>query len=642
MDLYIGFFKALCNHCLFLAFYIEVQYNPSINVPIENLGTHINGPLPIVGDSITYECSLYLQDNTSKLRYYLEDTTLVKEQTNIPGERVMPYTVADALALGVFKEAKVVAGESKLSNVITNAEVMETPLMSKRMHGGEFVLCSGYAFRSAPALQVKVIEQFAKKGISVFGIQVGRYFDEIPQCMIEAAERVQLPLLELPPNYSYMEFLMPFYEMIVEKQMQPLNYTEKLHARMIKTMLSGNGIEGIVALTFSQINCPMILLDMYGNVCYCKQDYWKEKNPFSYADAMYKALQKMEKSSPFEVGEIRGIDLENDGERGVCMKLDAGGTALGYLIMDSDYSSLSKLHRTIIGEAGSFLSLELLKEKAVVEAEQDARSSLLEDIIDGNYRDERSVLRRGNYLNIDLRGRYVLCFLSFDEAEGEHQDGKDNDSWMQNAKFIHHLCQQLDLVNENYLLKFEDNGLLMLHALGDGLDLDEFYNGLCGVTQNAQRVLDGKGKLRLCIGDEQNNMEGLQYNCVDIKKAVSIANYFGLSQSIVRYKDIELLLLLSKLRDDPIVKNHIERYMLPILQYDEKFGTELEKTLSEYFRNEKSVSGTAAVLYLHKNTVQYRLKRISEIAQLDLNQHKDSFMLEICMLLKQIADVELV
>ena len=545
----------------------------------------------------------------------------------------MSYTVAEALAQGIFKEARVVAGAACLNNIITNAEVMETPLMSKRMHGGEFVLCSGYAFRSDPELQISVIEQFAEKHISAFGIQVGRYFNEVPQCMIDAAEQAGLPLLELPPNYSYMDFLMPFYEIKVENQMQPLRYTDRLHARMIKTMLSGNGTEGIVALTTSQIDHPMMLLDIYGNVCYCKQEHWGETNPYAYAEEMLHALLASEVGNPLELAEIRALCAEQSGRQGVCMRLEAGGTALGYLMIGGADSSLSELHRSVIREAGSFLSLELLKEKAVVEADQDARSSLLEDILEGNYRNGRSVLRRATYLNIDLRGEYVLCFFS--AQQGGKGEERAREPWFKDAGFFLHLSQELSMVNENYLIKVEDEGILILSALGGVVDYNEFCTGMCAVKQRLEEPT-GSGRLRLCIGNAESHIENLRYSYEDVKRALGIASYFGMGNGIIRYGDVELLLLLSKLRNESIVRNHIERYLRPIIEYDAGNNAELEKTLREYYRNGGNVSDTAKALFLHKNTVQYRLRRIAEITGMDMSRHRDAFMLELCMLLREI------
>lgn len=549
----------------------------------------------------------------------------------------MSYTVAEALAMGVFKEARVVAGAAKLGNVITNAEVMETPLMSSRMRGGEFVLCSGYAFRTDPALQVRVIEQFAEKGISVFGIQVGRYFDAIPSRMIETAEAAGLPLLELPPNYSYMEFLMPFYESIVENQLQPLRYTDNLHAKMMKTMLSGNGIEGIVSLAFSQIACPLLLLDPYGNIAYCKQSYWKNKNPFAYAETFYRALQASAAQQPLEASEIRELCAPDASAYALCIRLEAGGTGLGYLLLDQRMASLSGLHRAIIRETGAFLSLELLKERAVAEAEMDARSNLLEDILDGNYRDELSALRRANYLNIDLRGGRALCYLGVDNRAAGALPGQADEGWEYEGNLPALLRQEMDRLTENYLLKADTTGFLMLCAFGGDMDYGLFCQGMRTVKHNLGAQCANGPALFLCVGREEKQLAALQHSYLDIQKMIQMARCFSFREGVVLYKEVELLLLLTTLKEEPIVQNYITDYVSPLSRYDEKCGTELEKTLQVFYQNGSSVSKTAEALFLHKNTVQYRLKRIAEVSGLNLGDYKDAFMMELCLLLKKVC-----
>lgn len=47
--------------------------------------------------------------------------------------------------------------------------------------------------------------------------------------------------------------------------------------------------------------------------------------------------------------------------------------------------------------------------------------------------------------------------------------------------------------------------------------------------------------------------------------------------------------------------------------YDERKGTELVATLETYMRNNYNVAQTARDFFTHRNTIDYRLKRIEEL-----------------------------
>ena len=68
-----------------------------------------------------------------------------------------------------------------------------------------------------------------------------------------------------------------------------------------------------------------------------------------------------------------------------------------------------------------------------------------------------------------------------------------------------------------------------------------------------------------------------------------------------------------------------------LVDYDEKNGTELVLTLEVYFRCDASLRAAADALYLHRNSLAYRLRRISEITGLDLDNLEDRFRLQLAL-----------
>lgn len=71
--------------------------------------------------------------------------------------------------------------------------------------------------------------------------------------------------------------------------------------------------------------------------------------------------------------------------------------------------------------------------------------------------------------------------------------------------------------------------------------------------------------------------------------------------------------------------------MHPVLKklkdYDEKHGTDFYDTMYVYLKNERSPLASAKELNLHRNTLAYRLKRLQELFQIDLDDPKVRFHL---------------
>ena len=75
-----------------------------------------------------------------------------------------------------------------------------------------------------------------------------------------------------------------------------------------------------------------------------------------------------------------------------------------------------------------------------------------------------------------------------------------------------------------------------------------------------------------------------------------------------------------------------------LLEYDRSRQSQLVRTLEEYLRQRGNVSATAQALYVHANTLRQRLRRITELTQLDVRTD-DWLLIEIALKLLRLEDV---
>lgn len=68
--------------------------------------------------------------------------------------------------------------------------------------------------------------------------------------------------------------------------------------------------------------------------------------------------------------------------------------------------------------------------------------------------------------------------------------------------------------------------------------------------------------------------------------------------------------------------------------------SDLTLTLRNYLNSGRSLENTARLLFVHPNTVRYRLRRIQELIGWDPTEPADAFVLKVSLILGQIADSE--
>lgn len=78
-----------------------------------------------------------------------------------------------------------------------------------------------------------------------------------------------------------------------------------------------------------------------------------------------------------------------------------------------------------------------------------------------------------------------------------------------------------------------------------------------------------------------------------------------------------LRILLERFKGNAELAAGLREALRPLVQYDRERGADLVKTLVCYIQQQGNTLATAERLFLHRNSVLYRLSRIQEIASFD-------------------------
>jgi DNA-binding PucR family transcriptional regulator len=83
---------------------------------------------------------------------------------------------------------------------------------------------------------------------------------------------------------------------------------------------------------------------------------------------------------------------------------------------------------------------------------------------------------------------------------------------------------------------------------------------------------------------------------------------------------------------EPVLRSFTDRLLGPLAEYDARRNAELLPTLREFLACDGSWSACAARMYLHVNTVRYRISRIEALTGRDLSALADrvDFFLALC------------
>lgn len=114
----------------------------------------------------------------------------------------MTLHVKDLLQLDLLKEAEIVAGKNRANNEIVWVNMMEILDQFDSLQKDELLLTTGYGLNNKEQYKDLIVNLY-KKGLAGIAIQPGYYINEIPEYLIECADRYDFPIVKIPKKVTF-------------------------------------------------------------------------------------------------------------------------------------------------------------------------------------------------------------------------------------------------------------------------------------------------------------------------------------------------------------------------------------------------------------------------------------------------------
>jgi purine catabolism regulator len=135
----------------------------------------------------------------------------------------------------------------------------------------------------------------------------------------------------------------------------------------------------------------------------------------------------------------------------------------------------------------------------------------------------------------------------------------------------------------------------------------------------------------VAIGKEATAISSWQRSLNEAEQALLIGRELLDSTRVFDFADLGVYRLLILLRDKPELWEFYRTTLSSLADYDRQQHAELLKTLHAFFDNLGNLARTAEALHVHRNTLLYRLARISEISGMNLDDADDRLALWLAL-----------
>ena len=515
----------------------------------------------------------------------------------------MNVTVADCLKLPTLREAQLIAGAKGLDRAVSSVSVLEWPetnlLSDEIIVGNELIISALIAIKDDIDRQCSVLRHL--RGMGAAGLvlfYVGVFIAKIDDTLIAVADEICFPLIAMPfgrMDFRYSDVITDVVEYIHTRHMQGNYYTTEVMNSIALLEPQQRNINTALRLLSDRMRCTLLLTDRYlerrGAAA------WPASNQWNY-QALLQMLQK--RKTPMK-GQA-AMELEGRHFRlwdvPVPSKTHRG---MHLLVLDEFGQMEEEKLRQAVDVIVLFLNIW---DKGTY---YDGTDALVEAILTD---DPAKMRKLAQQMGISIAAVNTMWVLQLTDAQTSRE-------LMVNQKLDVILKLKIYLQDHHKVVIVDSYGPYVI-ALTDGMILEEnmreMGDGFVSLLEKENYAVRG------CIFEDLDNTS--QARDAYSRMTNCFAELCTVYPQRKIYSDSDVRYVQSCIACVRQGEDTVANCLLPIRKLKETTdGDILIETLCTYLLDAESNSQrTGTLLYLHKNTVNYRLNKIRSILKCDLIQ----------------------
>ncbi|MGM9926458.1 MAG: PucR family transcriptional regulator [Bacillus sp. (in: firmicutes)] len=533
--------------------------------------------------------------------------------------------IADLFSNPMLDEMQIIAGEAGLQREIMTVNMMDAPDIIPYLKPNELLVTTAYHMKDQPQSLRELVQAMVNKRCAGLGIKTKRYLGEIPRDIIKLADDLAFPLIELPDSVSLGDIVNKTLQVILDRRTNELTYAMEIHKQFTQLIMSGKGIDRLLAKLAEMIGCPIALINQQFKPLFYTSD---SASLFPF----FLSLQKEGFTFPSTNITNFLFSIMATKRTYSAFPVHMSERNIGFLIVAAEIREENNMKALIIEQATNVLSFALMKEHALKQFNRSVRNEFFHHFVEGTFSSETEIINRAKEFSLHHNQKF-LC------AVGRVDQHRINDSYKQQQQKTDLLfeCIEEELLDAKVAIHYFTKGekcILLLEREEFSADSAKFF-GL--VLQEIQKKMAFYFQMTISFG-VSSPCQDLLYVPTAYKEATAAlkdGRQLKKTSFIHEYRMKDIFELLRAVPQEDL-KNFYRHTLRGFECLGEEEKQTLLQTLSVYLETQCQISETAKRLYVHRNTVVYRLEKCEDLIGEPIKDSETALRIRLALKIKSL------
>lgn len=303
--------------------------------------------------------------------------------------------------------------------------------------------------------------------------------------------------------------------------------------------------------------------------------------------------------------------------RKLSSKVFLKGTQIGFILMIEGETPFLPSHREMLGTVSLALSYAIARYLPDLPEGPGPYQQILYDMLIGA--PTKELLPR--LKNMTFPDRMAAAYLRPAQYLGQHY-------------LREHTTAQLNKTFPGALVTYHKNGIAAVLPLSQESEIPLQLLEEMNILAETEHV-------RVGVSNPFSNIDRFATYFDQAYQALEFGQRFDPDHVVCCYMDYQLFSLFSEFKDPENLGRFCHPALSRLRKYDHQNKTRLYETLYVYLETGCSIKATSERLYIHRNSLVYRLNRITEVCQFDLGNTNTRLLLRISYLIDKFNGMHL-
>ena len=537
--------------------------------------------------------------------------------------------LAEVLALPRFSDLQLLSSHSNLTQPLESVEITETPDVADFIPKNVMILTTAMIYKDDQEKLKPFIDSLKQAECTALGIKVGRFLDEISPEIVAYASAVDLPLIKIPSTQPLGGLLHEIVGYLRDSKTEQMSVAFDIQKRFSTLLMQDVDATRFIAEFAKILNAPIILLSPWQQViAHSNYFYGNQKSAEFFIEQLSKDhfQQLAQEKKIFRLQDERQENIQVAG-----FPIRVNDYFPYYLLVLSPEQIPYPISEFAIDQAILVLTFRLFKNQKIAESFEHLKTDFLDRLLDTH---QEALSKHQNWLELWKNYRLINSdYYQLAIVYGVTKPENETHIRYQQAEgqlIFQWLKEQLpEILPDVALFKLKNQNKSILIFQSKKNDHLMILQNLAERLQQALPIT-----IRFALGNAYENLEDLPNSYIEASSTLEASLHAQKPATVQLFHPKGLAGLFEKIGTED-VEYFCQQQLKELAYPTEPTLQELRKTLKVFLDFNCEITKTANALYLHRNTIKYRMNQCEKLLGTSIQEPETSLLLRVALELSE-------